>query len=147
MDDMLWSINPDNDSMEKTMLRLKEFIDGLNNRYGVDIEMFIDPKVNDLKVSMQFRHEAFILFKESIRALVQSHAADCKIHVGIDKSALLYTIEFDNVNCDVPQFRHFLQRQDIEQRLSFLKAATDVHVRKDICVFELVLPFKNQGSN
>lgn len=147
MDDMLWSINPDNDSIEKTMLRLKEFIDGLNNRYDVNIEMFIDPKVNDLKVSMQFRHEAFILFKETIRALVQSHATDCKIHVGIDKSALLYTVEFGNLDCDVPQFRHFLQRQDIEKRLSFLKATTDVHVGKDICVFELVLPFKNTNPN
>lgn len=147
MDDMLWSINPDNDSMEKTMLRLKEFIDGLNNRYNVHIEMFIDPKVNDLKVSMQFRHEAFILFKETIRALVQSHAADCKIYVGIGKSALLYTVEFDNLDCDVPQFRHFLLRQDIEKRLSFLRATTDVHVRKDTCVFELVLPFNNPGSN
>lgn len=147
MDDMLWSINPDNDSMEKTMLRLKEFIEGLNNRYGVNIELFIDPKVNDLKVSMQFRHEAFILFKETIRALVQSQAIDCKIHVGIDKSALFYTVEFDNLDCDVPQFRHFLQRQDIEKRLSFLKATTDVHVRKEVCVFELVVPFRNTGSN
>ena len=34
MDDMLWSIDPKNDSMEKLLMRLKQYTEGFNNTHG-----------------------------------------------------------------------------------------------------------------
>jgi ligand-binding sensor domain-containing protein len=140
MDDMLWCIDPQNDSMAKTVLRLREYIDGLNSQYGANIEMLVDEKVNDLKLGMQFRHEAFILFRESIEGLLKVRACDCKIYMGVERSGLVYTIEFRNHLCDMQQLRQLIERQDIKKRLLFLKASSNVQVHKEHTVFELVLP-------
>ncbi|MGB8190284.1 MAG: two-component regulator propeller domain-containing protein, partial [Chitinophagaceae bacterium] len=140
MDDMLWSIDPGNDSMDKTVLRMKEYIDTLNNRHSVDIEMVIDERVNALKLGMQFRHEAFMLFKETIHGLLKACASDCKIHVGIEKSNLIYTIEFKNSCCDLQEFRHLLEREDIMKRIAFLKAKSELQTHKENSVFELCMP-------
>jgi signal transduction histidine kinase len=72
MDDMLWSIAPENDSMSKAVDRMSEYIDALNNRHGIKIEMQADEKLNSLKPDMQLRHEAFLLFKDSIKSLVDA---------------------------------------------------------------------------
>jgi signal transduction histidine kinase len=44
MDDMLWSLSPDNDSMKKTVERMLEYIDELKNKHAVDITMVVDKK-------------------------------------------------------------------------------------------------------
>ena len=35
MDDILWSIDPKNDTMEETLLRLKEFVEALQHRIKI----------------------------------------------------------------------------------------------------------------
>ncbi|HEY0679194.1 MAG TPA: two-component regulator propeller domain-containing protein [Chitinophagaceae bacterium] len=144
MDDMLWSIDPDNDSMPKTVLRMKEYIDELNNSYDTDIKMLIDDKVNALKLGMEFRHEAFILFKESILGLMKACVKSCMIHVGVDKSHLVYTIEFRNHLCDMQQFRNLLERQDIQKRLDMLHATSNIQVHKEFTVVEMSMPTINK---
>jgi ligand-binding sensor domain-containing protein/signal transduction histidine kinase len=140
MDDMLWSISPENDSMQKTVERMQEYIDALNNRYNVQFEMLVDESVKSLNLDMQFRHEAFLLFKESIHGLRQACAGNCKIHVTLQKPHLVYTIQFNNEKCDMQQLNNLLQRQDMAKRLKMIKAKLNVTVHKTNSVFELIVP-------
>lgn len=71
MDDILWSIDPANDSMEKTLLRMSEFTDALKNQYGTDVEVTVDEKVRSLHLEMKRRHEFFILYTEALRAIIE----------------------------------------------------------------------------
>jgi glucose-6-phosphate-specific signal transduction histidine kinase len=139
MDDMLWSIDPQNDSMAKTVLRFKEYIAELNNRYSVNIEMTMEEKIKALKLGMQFRHEAFILFKEVTEGVLKICMSDSKIHVGLHKQDLVYTMETRNHGCDANELRHLPERQDIAARLSSLHASSRVIVSKETAVLELVI--------
>ena len=130
MDDMLWSIEPDNDSMQKTVSRMQEYIDALNNRHTADISMEVDPRVNNLKLDMQFRHESFILFKESISMLVRACATNCRIKVGLDKGLLVYTLRFHNESCKMQELNNLLQSRELGERLSRIKATLAVNVQK-----------------
>ena len=144
MDDMLWSIDPQNDNMAKTMLRFKEYIAELNNRYGVNIEMSMEEKIKALKLGMQFRHDVFILFKEITEGVLKLCPGNCKIVVGTQKHDLVYTMETRNHGCDNQQLRYLLQRQDIAERLTSLHAANRVIALKETSVLELVIPFRNK---
>lgn len=126
MDDMLWSISPDNDSMEKTVVRMQEFIDAQNNRKNANVSMLADARVKLLKLDMQLRHELFILFKESLRILVNAGAADCKIHVAMDKSYLLYSFYFNCTACDKPQLMALLQQLEGNKYAAPLKARIEL---------------------
>jgi ligand-binding sensor domain-containing protein len=142
MDDMLWSISPENDSMEKTIERMREFIDAQMNRHAVHIELMMDERVKQLNLPMQLRHEAFLLFKESINGLVQAKANRIRIQMGQDKSFLLFMIECDNEHCDISALNHFLNNREMAARLEAMGAKLDVHVHKSNAVVECRVPLQ-----
>jgi glucose-6-phosphate-specific signal transduction histidine kinase len=84
MDDMLWSIDPRNDSMKKTLLRIKELTDALRADQEVEIDLIVDHKVQSLELDMKFRHDLFFFYKESIQFLLQ-HTSCTQIFVNINQ--------------------------------------------------------------
>jgi signal transduction histidine kinase len=84
VDDMLWSIDPGNDNMERTVERMKEYIDALKNRYGVEIDLLVDKKIEKFELNMKLRHEAFLMFKEGIKSLVDAGTKYAQIHIGLE---------------------------------------------------------------
>jgi ligand-binding sensor domain-containing protein len=142
MDDMLWSISPDNDSMDKTVERMREYIDALKNRHQVNIELLVDKDIGKLELNMRLRHEAFVLFKEGIQSLVTAGVTYCAIEIGSDKNELLYTMQFSNAGADMQQLNNLLQRQDMEKHMSAINAVFNVKVHKTNSVFVLKLPLE-----
>lgn len=140
LDDMLWSLDPENDTMDKTINRIKEFADALMQRHGVVIELLIDKKVEKLELNMKLRHEAFLLFKEGLRSLVTAGTKLCIVHLTAERGKLLFTIEFENEGCDMQQLNNLLRRRDMEARIHALKAKLNVQVHKSKSVFLLQLP-------
>ena len=74
MDDMLWSIDPANDSVEKMLLRLKEFTDGFKNTHGTHIELTADKSIQHLNMDMRCRYEFIHFFKEALNYAIQQSA-------------------------------------------------------------------------
>jgi ligand-binding sensor domain-containing protein len=140
MDDMLWSIDPANDNMGKTILRMQEFIEALSNRHGVVISMIADEKIKKLNLSMQFRHDAFILFRESIRRLVTAGVQECKVHISSEKNQLIFSVECTNEPGDLPQLNNLLQSTEMEQRMKSINAALHTEVRRSNTLLMVTVP-------
>lgn len=140
MDDMLWSIDPANDNMSKTIARMKEYIAALNSRSDAEIEMLVDKNVEKLELNMKLRHESFLLFKDGIKKLVDSGAKKCKVHIGIDKSIMQFTLQFDNYCCNMQQLNNLLQSRDMEQRMKSIFADMKVQVHKSNSIIFLKVP-------
>jgi len=140
LDDMLWSLDPQNDAMEKTISRVREYADALMQRHGVLIELLIDKKVERMELDMKLRHEAFLLFKEGLRSLVTAGTKLCIVHLTAERGKLLFTIEFENEGCDMQQLNNLLHRRDMEARIQALKAKLNVQVHKSRSVFSLTMP-------
>lgn len=140
MDDMLWSLDPANDSMAKTTDRMSEYIDALKNRYGVNIDIAVDKKVETMRLNMKLRHEAFLIFKEGIKTLVTLGADNCHVYIRTDKGDLLFTTLFDSAKCNMQQLHNLLHRQDLERRLSQMQAAIEVDLHKNHSAITLRVP-------
>jgi ligand-binding sensor domain-containing protein/signal transduction histidine kinase len=140
LDDMLWSLDPDNDAMDKTVVRIREFADALMQRTGAVIELLIDKKVERLQLNMKLRHEAFLLFKEGLRSLIDAGTRHCVVHLAAERGRLLFTIEFETEHCHMVKLNNLLQRRDLEDRLEALNAKLDVQMHKSRSVFMLQLP-------
>ncbi|MDQ3277068.1 MAG: hypothetical protein M3Q06_02000, partial [Bacteroidota bacterium] len=140
LDDMLWSLDPENDAMDKTIVRIKEFTDALMQRSGAVIELLIDKKVERLQLNMKLRHEAFLLFKEGLRSLIDSGTSYCIVHMTAERGRMLFTIEFDNEHCNMQKLNNLLRRHDMEERIDALHAKLDVQLHKSRSVFMLQLP-------
>jgi signal transduction histidine kinase len=140
MDDMLWSIDPENDSMVKTTDRMREYIEALQNRYGVNINLQVDKNVESLELNMKLRHEAFLVFKEGIKNLITVGAQNCHVYISFEKGKLLFTTQFDTEKCDIQQLNNLLHRQDLENRLNAMKATIDIDVHKTLSMITLEVP-------
>ncbi len=93
LNDVLWSIDPANDSMEKNIDRMRELAESLSNTYNADMELQVDDNVKRLNLDMKKRHEFISIYKLGITTLIeQLGATHTSIHLDYMKGFLNLTI-------------------------------------------------------
>jgi len=89
MDDIVWSIKPDNDNMQKISARMREYANGTLESKDVEIKFEIQDKVYDLKLDMEARRDLFLIFKEAINNIAKySKATLTKVTLNYSSSQL-----------------------------------------------------------
>jgi two-component sensor histidine kinase len=66
MYDMVWSINPQTDTMADTIERMKSFAGEIESLYQINIGFDVDPAVQGLRLNMEHRYELLSVFKEAV---------------------------------------------------------------------------------
>jgi len=96
MDDIVWSINPKNDSLEDLLSRITRFASQLFEAKNIEHVITIQPDIKDLKLSMESRQHLYLIIKESINNIVK-HANCTKASItAICKDHLLNVVINDN---------------------------------------------------
>ncbi len=94
MDDIVWSINPKNDSMEDLLLRTKRFASALFEAKDIDYTITIQQNIQSVYLPMEYRQHIYLIMKEAINNLVKySGATQALIDVGYTGSSLLVKIK------------------------------------------------------
>jgi glucose-6-phosphate-specific signal transduction histidine kinase len=125
MDDMLWTLNPLNDSMEKTMLRVKEYAEAIQHSFPVQVQMEVDEKVKFLKPDMKVRHEIFLIFKKTLYAIAQqSNNSTTIINIDYAAKKLLLKIQNNEVKLSGAVAEQTIK--DITNRAEVIKAELDI---------------------
>ena len=137
MDDMLWSLNPENDNMEKTILRMKECAEGAQSTYSTNIEMEVDQKVKSVKLDMKARHEFFLIFKEALLSIAElANGSTSLINVDLTDGKLSLKIKNSEVNLR----NNELVRYEMEQRAKLINAELDMLCDKNGISIILLVP-------
>ena len=127
MDDMLWSIDPKNDSMERLLLRLKEFTEGFKSTHGTYIELSADKSVQQLQMEMKSRYEFMHFYKEALNYAVQQSVCNT-LYIGLEyaKPKLLLKI-LAHCSQVQPEVAESIQtRREMEKRAGLLNGALEV---------------------
>ena len=139
MDDMLWSLNPENDNMEKTILRMKECAEGLQNTNSTNIQMEVDERVKSVRLDMKARHEFFLIFKEALRHIAeQANGSPSLINVDLSSGKLLLKIRNSDVNFNGIEADH--SKKAMKQRAQLINAELDVLSDKNGVSIILLVP-------
>jgi two-component sensor histidine kinase len=75
MSDIVWTINPENDSFEKIIVRMRSFAHQLLNARKVEYTFEVDEKLNSVTLPMLVRKNFYLVFKEGITNLVKYSGA------------------------------------------------------------------------
>ncbi|MDP4265001.1 MAG: two-component regulator propeller domain-containing protein [Bacteroidota bacterium] len=143
MDDILWSIDPENDSMEKSLLRMMEFADALKNRHGANIELALDKKVRFLRLDMKTRHEVFLIFKEALRTIVQySCGRETLVHIDLFKNKLSIKLQDATATLDKNVAEIDNSIREMNNRATIINADIDVQYDKKGVAIILLVPVK-----
>ena len=71
MDDIVWSINPRNDSLENLLMRVRHFATTLFEARGVDYVIDIQKNIHEVRLPMDYRQHIDLILKEAINNLVK----------------------------------------------------------------------------
>ncbi|GEO09529.1 sensor histidine kinase [Segetibacter aerophilus] len=104
MDDIVWSIKPANDSMQKITARMREFATNVLEAKEIDFNFNIDDSVNDVKLNMEARRDFFLIFKEAVNnAAKYSQAKHLEMRLTMKNRKLLLVVKDDGVGFDVAE--------------------------------------------
>lgn len=84
MDDIIWAINPQKDSMESMMARIREFMNDISDANGITIHLYADPLINKLSLPMKTKRNFYLIFKEALTN-VAVHASCKQINILVKK--------------------------------------------------------------
>ncbi|HAO47647.1 MAG TPA: tetratricopeptide repeat protein [Ferruginibacter sp.] len=79
MSDIVWAINPRNDSMEKIIQRMESFARPLAAARDIRFELRYDEQLQSLHLSMNKRKNFYLIFKEAVNNAVKYSAASLLI--------------------------------------------------------------------
>jgi signal transduction histidine kinase len=75
MDDIVWSINPMNDTMRKIFARMREFATEVFEAKEIETHFHFDEHAYDLALNMEQRRDLFLIFKEAVNNIAKYASA------------------------------------------------------------------------
>jgi signal transduction histidine kinase/ligand-binding sensor domain-containing protein len=71
MDDVIWSVNPQNDSLVSLVVRLREFAIPVCDSKNITLNMNVEEAINAVKLDMEERRNIYLITKEAINNAVK----------------------------------------------------------------------------
>ncbi|MEO7263405.1 MAG: two-component regulator propeller domain-containing protein [Ferruginibacter sp.] len=101
MSDIVWTINPDNDSFEKIILRLRSLSYNLLRAKNIEFTFKADETLNGLKLSLEKRRNFFLIFKEILNNLIKhSQAKRVQILLTHNSNTITLLVRDDGIGFD-----------------------------------------------
>jgi glucose-6-phosphate-specific signal transduction histidine kinase len=143
MDEILWSIDPSNDTMEKTLLRMIEFAKTLEVNYGTSIDIVVHEKVKDLRLDMKVRHDFFIICKAALQHLAQ-YAKGRNIMIDIDLSWSKIVVKMLSIGTETEEEKTAMLelKKSMEEKAGAIHASLVFEIGKRDTSIILSIPVK-----
>jgi signal transduction histidine kinase/ligand-binding sensor domain-containing protein len=101
MNDIVWAINPRNDSMEKIVQRMESFAKPLLAAKGIQFQFRYDKAILSTWLQMEKRKNFYLIFKEAINNIIKySNAGSVTVDIGIRNRKLELLVKDNGVGFD-----------------------------------------------
>jgi signal transduction histidine kinase/ligand-binding sensor domain-containing protein len=128
MDDIVWSIKPQNDTMKKLIARMREFANEALESKDILLNMEIGEKVLDMKLSMDARRDLFLIYKEGINnAAKYSKATRLFVSFSIEKNCFILKIKDYGVGFDAAELDGGDGLENMKKRATNLNGSLSIH--------------------
>lgn len=127
MDDMIWSINPENDELQYTILRMKKYAANIQSKYNLEVAFAVDEKAKEIKLHMDRRHELFLVFKEALlNAGKHSGGRFADVHVSYENNRLTMTMVDNGRGFSIKELGFSRGLNEMQKRAAALKASFQI---------------------
>ncbi|WP_460968702.1 tetratricopeptide repeat-containing sensor histidine kinase [Spirosoma migulaei] len=127
MDEIIWTINPGNDSLQRIAMRLQEYAQPLMESKAISFSFQTDPALADIPVSMEVRRSLYLIGKEAINNLIKySEATQATVRFARRADQLEVLIEDNGRGFDVTKPRERTGQTSMKQRAEAMGGSLDV---------------------
>jgi signal transduction histidine kinase len=117
IDEIIWTINPGNDSLQRIVLRLQEYAQPLMESKQIAFNFYVDPALDQLPVSMEVRRHLYLIGKEAVNNLVKySEASRATLRFERQNNQFRVVIEDNGRGFDPGQLSSRTGQQSMQQR-------------------------------
>ena len=96
MSDIVWSINPLNDTLEMMLVRMRQYASETLEAAGIAFQIGMDDNSKQIELTVDIRKEMYLIFKEAINNLAKySKASTASIHLCAHAQHITLTITDD----------------------------------------------------
>jgi two-component system, NarL family, sensor histidine kinase UhpB len=93
MGDIVWSINPENDSLDKLIVKMKEFAQEILEPKNIHYVFDVNESLSGIKLDVEKRKNLFLIFKESLNnAAKYSEGSEVQIRIHSQNGKLQLTV-------------------------------------------------------
>jgi len=126
MDDIVWSINPRNDSFDRLMVRVQNFASKLFEAKGIDYQIEVPESISHVKLSMDHRQHVYLIMKEAVNNLVK-YSGSKFAKIKVSASPLIIEITDQGKGFDVSKPFHGNGIQSMKSRAKMMGAELKIH--------------------
>ena len=131
MGDIVWTINPENDSIERIVARLKAYAVNLCGGKGIQIHFQVDEAIKDFFPDMPERKNIYLFSKEAINNAVKySNGSNISFSILKSDNKVALEIKDDGIGFDVNSIVRGNGLINMEARAAELNADLDVWSEK-----------------
>jgi signal transduction histidine kinase len=104
LDDLVWSINPNNDSFEQLKNRMRSFAEPLLHASGIQCSINFNENIFRLTIDIDIKTNIFLIFKELVNNVAKhSKATHCNIDIYKDSKWLCMEIKDNGIGFNPDQ--------------------------------------------
>ena len=132
MSDIVWTINPENDSFEKIILRLRSLSYNLLRAKNIEFTFKTDEDLNNIKLSLEARRNFYLIFKEALNNLVKySCASRASIVITRNSNTVILLIREDGIGFDTSKSYNGNGLINMKNRAKEIKADLKIESGED----------------
>lgn len=123
INEIIWSINPKNDSIERIVLHMKELAAEMLEPLDIAYQLDFDSQLIHLDIPMQDRRHLFMIYKEALNNIIKyAHCKNVLLSMFIKDNTLLMKIEDDGKGFDIADHKPGNGLVNMRQRAAEMKA-------------------------
>lgn len=142
MSDIIWNINPGNDTIEEVMSRMREYATTILEAKNIDYTFRFPKEKMECTLSMEVKNNVYLIFKEAINNLSKySSATNANLSLTFDEKHIHLKIEDNGKGFDIDQVIHRGGLINMQHRAEEIKGK--IKISSEIgkgTVLELTMP-------
>lgn len=127
MNDIVWAVDPKNDSFDVLLLRMKNHAARVLEAKGINYEIDIPSELSALGLPLAFRRRLFLIFKEAVNNILR-HARPARVFLTMEREGgnLVMTVSDDGVGFDPESVARGNGLRNMEERAASLGGSLSI---------------------
>jgi len=142
MSDIIWNINPGNDTIEEVMSRMREYATTILEAKNIDYTFNFPKEKMDCKLTMEVKNNLYLIFKEAVNNLSKySGASNATLSLTFDEKNIHLKIEDNGNGFNEQEIKHRGGLSNMQHRAEEIKGVITINsVVEKGTVIDLSLP-------
>lgn len=127
MRDLIWSMNPENDTLEKMLARVRQTALRLLDEQEVSLKFDLEPGLSSLRLAPEVHRQLFLMFKESLNNLAKyAHCRSARVSVRRESGAVVFEVSDDGVGFDPATIKGGNGLRNLKERAAALRGSAEI---------------------